>query len=348
MFLDKNSIKKIIILESSSIFEAINNLNKSQLKIVLIVDKKDFFVGIINDGDIRRAFLKGYNLNSQVKYILNKKPFIISKNSQLEKLPSRILDQFSSIPIIKNNKIQSLYVEDSESNPPLVTKSNHHHHIIIMAGGFGRRLGSLTQNCPKALLRYKNKPLLQHILENIKKNNFYNIYISIFFKKKMIKDFIKKNLFSFLKIKFLEEKKPLGTIGSLRLIKKISQNFIVMNCDVLTDINLSELMKFHEKKKSILTIATKNFEYKNPYGVVLSSKNKFISFKEKPKIDFVINAGIYVFNKKIISIMNKFDINNIEELTVFLKKKKFNVFTYQLFENWRDFGSDKNNLKKFI
>jgi CBS domain-containing protein len=238
MFLDKNSIKKITILENSSILEVINNLNKSQLKIALVVDKNDFFVGIINDGDIRRAFLKGYNVNSQVKYIVNKKPFIISKISQLEKLSSRILDQFSSIPIIKNNKIQSLYIEDSESSPHLVTKNDHHNHIIIMAGGFGRRLGSLTQNCPKALLKYKNKPLLQHILENIKKNNFYNIYISVFFKKKMIKDFIKKKLFSFLKIKFLEEKKPLGTIGSLRLIKKIIQNFILINFYFITYINL--------------------------------------------------------------------------------------------------------------
>ena len=99
--------------------------------------------------------------------------------------------------------------------------------------------------------------------------------------------------------------------------------------------------------KSLLTIATKQFQYKNPYGVIVSQNNKFVSFKEKPEIDFSINAGIYVFNKKVIYIMNKLKINNIENLIMTLKNKKYRIFTYPLIENWRDFGSDKNNLKKF-
>ena len=148
-------------------------------------------------------------------------------------------------------------------------------------------------------------------------------------------------------MKFLEEKKPLGTIGSIRLIKKISSNFIVMNCDVISDINLNELMKFHKKEKSLLTIATRHFRYKNPYGVIVSRNNKFVSFKEKPEVDFAINAGIYVFNKKIINIMNQLDIKKIEDLIMTLKEKNYKISTYQLFENWRDFGSDKSNLKKF-
>jgi ADP-glucose pyrophosphorylase len=216
-----------------------------------------------------------------------------------------------------------------------------------MAGGYGKRLGSLTKRCPKALLRFNDKPLLQHILDHIKKNNFYDVRISVFFLKKMIKNFIYKNNSFSLKIKFIEEKNPLGTVGSIKLIKKITTNFIVINCDIISDINLAEFLKFHKKNKSLLTIATKQFHYKNPYGVIVSHNNKFVSFKEKPEINFSINTGIYAFNKKIITIMNKFNIDNIEDLIITLKNKKYKVFTYPLIENWRDFGSDKKNLKKF-
>ena len=344
MLIDKNLLKQIILSETSTILEVINNLNKSELKIVLVEDKNKKFSGIINDGDIRRAFSKGYNINSTIRNIVNKKPFFVKTISDLNSFSSKELNEFTHIPIIKNKKIYSLYVQNTSSS---IIKKNNKEHVVIMAGGYGARLGSLTKQCPKALLKFQNKPLLQYILEHIKRNNFYNIYISVFFLKRIIKKFIYSNNSFHLKIKFLEEKNPLGTIGSIRLIKKISTNFVVMNCDVISDINLNELIKFHKKNKSLLTIATKQFQYKNPYGVIVSQNNKFVSFKEKPEIDFSINAGIYVFNKKVIYIMNKLKINNIENLIMTLKNKKYRIFTYPLIENWRDFGSDKNNLKKF-
>ena len=344
MLLEKNYLKKIIIQENSTILDAIKNLNTSELKIVLIINKNKKFIGVVNDGDIRRAFSSGYNVKSLIRDIVNRKPFFVKSALDLNTFSLKELNAFSHIPIIKNNKIYGLYVQNINFN---ITKKNNNDHIVIMAGGYGKRLGALTKKCPKALLKFNKKPLLQHILESVKKNNFSNIQISVFFLKKMIKNFIYNNNSFSLKIKFIEEKSAMGTVGSIRLIKKISSNFIVMNCDVISDINLSEFMKFHKTKKSLLTIATKQFQYKNPYGVIVSRNNKFVSFKEKPEIDFSINAGIYAFNKKVITIMNKLNINNIEDLVMILKNKKYKIFTYPLIENWHDFGSDRNNLKKF-
>jgi dTDP-glucose pyrophosphorylase len=345
MLLEKSYLKKIIISENSTIIEAIKNLNASELKVVLILDKNKKFIGIVNDGDIRRAFSRGYNINSSIRHAVNKKPFIVKNISDLNNFPSRELNAFSYIPIVKNNKIFGLYAQNI--NLHNIKKTNKE-HVVIMAGGYGRRLGSLTKKCPKALLKFNNKPLLQHILEYVKKNNFYNIKISVFFLKKMIKNFIlKKNNF-FLKVKFLEERRPMGTIGSIGLIKKISNNFVVLNCDVISDFNLNELLKFHKKNQSILTICVKHFQYKNPYGVIVSRKNKFISFEEKPEINFTINTGIYIFNKKIIPIINKFNLKNIEDLITILCNKNYKILTYPIFENWHDFGQDKKRLKRYI
>ena len=344
MLIDKNYLKKIIISEDSTILDAINNLNTSELKIVLIVDQNKNFFGVINDGDIRRAFSNGFNINSSIQHIVNKKPFFVKSILDLNNSSSRELNTFSHIPIIKNNKIYGLYVQNINTN---IVKKNIKDHVVIMAGGYGKRLGALTKKCPKALLKYNNKPLLQHILEYVKKNNFSNIQISVFFLKKMIKNFIsKKNNFP-LKINFIEEKNPMGTIGSIGLIKKISNNFIVLNCDVISDVDLNELLKFHKKNKSILTIGIKHFQYKNPYGVVVSKKNRFISFEEKPKVNFTINTGIYIFNKKIIPIINKFNLKNIEDLIVSLSNKNYKILTYPIFESWYDLGQDKKRLKRY-
>jgi len=344
MLLDKNYLKKIIISQDSKILEAINNLNTSGLKIVLVVDKNKKFVGVVNDGDIRRAFSSGYNINSSIRHVVNKKSFFVKTILDINNFSPRELDEFSHIPIIKNNKIYGLYAQNINSN---VAEKNNNEHVVIMAGGYGKRLGMLTKKCPKALLKFNNKPLLQHILEYVKKNNFHNIQISLFFLKKMIKNFIlTKNHFS-LKIKFLEERNPMGTIGSIGLIKKISNNFVVLNCDVISDVNLNEMLKFHKKNKSTLTIGIKHFQYKNPYGVIISKNNRFISFKEKPEFNFTINTGIYIFNKKIISIINKFDLNNIEDLITTLRDKNYKILTYPIFENWYDLGQDKKRLKRY-
>jgi dTDP-glucose pyrophosphorylase len=344
MLLDKNNLKKIILSKESTILQAIKNLSVSELKVILVVDKNKRFIGVINDGDIRRGFSKGYNVNSLIEHIVNKKPIFVKTILDLNNFSSRELNILNYIPIIKNNKIYGLYLKNNTLN---IKKKNIKENIIIMAGGYGKRLGALTKKCPKALLVYKGKPLLQHILEHLKKNNFYNVIISVFFLKKTIKNFIYKNNSFFLKIKFIEEKNPLGTIGSIKLIKKISTNFIVMNCDVISDINLAEFLKFHKKNKCLLTISTKLFQYKNPYGIIVSRNNKFVSFKEKPETVFLINAGIYALNKKVITIMKKWNISNIEDLIMILKNKKYKVFTYPIIENWQDLGSDKKNLKRF-
>ena len=117
---------------------------------------------------------------------------------------------------------------------------------------------------------------------------------------------------------------------------------------MVSDVNLNELLRFHKKNRSILTIGVKHFQYKNPYGVIISKNNKFISFKEKPEFNFTINTGIYIFNKKIISIINKFNLKNIEDLITTLKNKNYKILTYPIFENWHDLGQDRKRLKRYI
>ena len=345
MLIKKNILKKITMLESSKIIDVIQNLNASGLKIVLVIDKKKYFIGIINDGDIRRALLKGLNINDKILSIVNRN-CLISNNTENNEEKNNILkkNSINHIPIIKKRKILGLYIQSNNTNLPVKKIDND---VIVMAGGFGKRLGHLTKKVPKALLKFKEKPLLQHVIENAKNSGFNKFIISIFYLKKLIKIFLKNKKNLNTKIKFIEEKKPLGTIGSIKLIRKVSDNFIVINCDVITNVDLHELLKFHKKRNAMITIGVKHFKYQNPYGVIISKNNKFMSFQEKPEINFNINAGIYVFNKKIIPIIKKENFKNIEDLIYYLNKKNKKILTFPIFENWKDLGQDKKDLKRF-
>ena len=346
MILDNKDLKKVILFENSSINDAIKSLNKSGLRVVIILNSKKEFLGILQDSDIRRSLIKKYKLQSSIRKIINKRSFFIKSFSDLENVPSSDLKYYNHIPIIKNKKVIGLYIHSLERETNV--RSRVYNDAVIMAGGFGKRLGDLTKKIPKPLLYYKNKTLIEHILEHLKKNNFYNIKISVFYLKNKIKDFVKKNKNFKLNIKFIEEKESLGTIGSLGLLKKISRDFIVLNCDAVTSVDLKNFLHFHKKNKSILTVGIKQFQYKNPYGVIISKNNKFLSFKEKPEINFSINAGIYAFNKKIIQIIKKNNFKSIQSLINYLLKKNHKISTFQIFENWLDLGQDKKNLKKSI
>ena len=346
MILEKKKLKKIIVYDGSSLKKVIKNLNQSGLRIVLVVNKKKEFLGILQDSNIRRSLLKNYDLHLDVKKIINKKPVVVKSLSEISKISLSDLKYLNHIPVIKEKKIVDLYIHNLDR--AAIKRPHIKESVIIMAGGFGKRLGALTKKTPKALLYFKNKTLLQHIIEHLKENNFFNIKISIFYLKEKIKNFIYRNKKFSANINFLEEKEPLGTIGSLGLIKKISKNFIVLNCDVVTNVDLKDFLNFHKKNKSILTIGIKPFQYKNPYGVAIMKNKKLLSFKEKPEINFSINAGLYAFNKKIIPIIKKNKFKNIQSLINHLLQKKYNISTFQIFENWLDLGRDRKNLKIYI
>jgi len=345
MLIKNKLLKKIILSDNSKILDVANNLNKSGLRIVLIENYKKNFVGVINDGDLRRALIAGHNTNDRIKNIINKNCFISNNEfdfEQKDKILKKNENIFNHIPIIKNNKIFGLY---TKSFIPNLNQKKIKDTLVIMAGGLGKRLGNLTKHCPKALLKYQDKPLLQHLLENAQTFGFSDFIISVFFLKNKIKKFIKNQNTKKIKINYLEENKPLGTIGSLRLIKKISNDFIVINCDVITNVDLAEILKFHKKNKATMTIGVKQFKYKNPYGVINSKKTRFVSFEEKPEINFNINAGVYVFKKNIIKTIRKEKFNSIEDLIYYLNKKKSKILTYPIFENWLDLGQDRKKLK---
>ncbi len=223
----KKNWKKTLLLENSTIRKVIKNLEKSALQIVLVIDKKKNLVGTITDGDIRRGLLNGLNISSPLKKLINKKPLIgsstMSTNTMNQIMQTNKINQ---LPIVdKSKKIVGLYFWDAIKYS--ITQKSQ---VIIMAGGKGKRMMPHTKTCPKPLLHVGGKPILEHILLKARSEGFNNFIISINYLGEMIEDYFGNGSKWGVKIKYLKENMPLGTIGALSLIKN-QPNFPVIVCN---------------------------------------------------------------------------------------------------------------------
>ena len=222
-----------------------------------------------------------------------------------------------------------------------------------MAGGKGTRLKPYTDILPKPLLPINNKAIIEHIIITLKLSGANRIIISINKLSYILKAFFTEKNFK-KQISYIEENKPLGTIGSIRLLKKkiVKDIFLVSNCDIIFDVNFEDLIKHHKKSKSLLTIVVSRKQIKSAYGSLKIDKKGFVEkIVEKPTMQQIINIGLYVFDKKILNFMEintKMDIDQLIK-KILLKDGKISVFEISN-DSWIDTGQLKelNNAKTLL
>lgn len=338
---DQN-FKKFTIQKSQKISKAIDFINKNKSKFVFVLDDKKI-LGIITDGDLRRFFRKNKDLNKKCIEAANLKPkkLKISKiNENSLKKSSEDLCfkyQINQIPIIdKKNNLLSIFLSKSDYNSVDLC-------AFIFAGGLGKRLLPLTKTTPKALIEVNGISLINRIIYQIKQQKIKKIFISVnHLKNKIIKSLGNGSKFG-VEIEYIEEKKPLGTCGSLSLLKNINyKNILVMNCDIHTTLNVNDLTYFHNNNSFDMTICSKQITHNIDYGILEVEKLKLKDFREKPSINYNINAGLYLINVKLLKHVPKNKYYNMNQfINVLNSFKKYNLGVYQLIEEWADIGNLK-------
>ena len=342
-FIHYSKWKDSILTTKATIEDVLKNINKSGSRIALIVNSKKEFQGTISDGDIRRALIDGAEQNSSIQKIINKNSLIVSPEIKHEiVLDLMIKNNIQQIPVInENKKIVGLYLWDE-----VVSHKKIPNTIVIMAGGKGTRLGKYTKNCPKPLLPVNGKPMLERIIVRAKLQGFENFLISINYLGQMIKDYFSNGEKWNVKIDYINEDQPLGTGGALKLISpKLKLPFLVSNCDIMTDFHYGELLDFHCNHKAEATMAVRNHEWENPYGVVRTNGVDIIDFEEKPVVRSHINAGVYVLEPSVIHVIKKNEKLDMPNIFERLKEKKLRTIVYPIHEPWADIGLPEDYLK---
>jgi dTDP-glucose pyrophosphorylase len=336
-------LKNFFITEVSTIENAIKVIDNNGKGICLVIDSKNNLKGLLTDGDIRRLLLKGSYLFDKISKNYNKNFFYIKKDYIHKINQEEIKKKFSHIPILKKRKIISLLLKDDLQ---IEKRSNF---IFILAGGLGKRMGNLTKNLPKPMLKINKKPILENQINLFKSKGFYNFIISVnYLSNKIINYFGDGKKFG-INIEYFKENFFLGTAGPLSLLKnkKILSNVIIINGDIYADLDFRKILNYHEKNNNDLTLCATRQQYKFPFGVINQNTKTLDFINEKPELNFLVNSGIYIIKPKILKLLkfNKYlDMNNFIN---FLKKNKKKIGIYLIYERFFDIGnkSQYNKVK---
>lgn len=341
---------KLVISPDTTLFDALKLMDKTERKLLLVLENNKF-KSLISIGDIQRSILKKISLETPVKNILRENILVAKtnedKNQILEKMKK---ERIEFMPVIDedSNLVDVLFWEDYFENKKITSETRLGLPVVIMAGGEGTRLRPLTNIIPKPLIPIDNKTIVEDIMDKFIDVGCKDFIFSVNYKAEKIKDYFEKLPNKNFTVDYIQEDKPLGTAGSLYLLKdKLKTTFFVSNCDILVDVNLEDLLNYHKQNKNIITVVSVLKNYSIPYGTIETSKNgQLVSLNEKPNILYQINSGLYILEPKIFDFLPENQFMHITDLILQLRENKFNVGVFPVSEgSWVDMGNWDEYLK---
>ena len=328
-------IDEIKINQNASIKQALKVIDKGAIKVAVVLSDDGLLLGMLSDGDIRRALLKGMSLDDSITSIINRDPVV----ANIDDTKERILElanekKLHQIPIISNGKL--IGIQDIRE---FLAPKNKPNKVILMVGGLGTRLRPLTNDVPKPMLDVGNKPILHTIVENFAKYGYTDIIMCVNYKSEIIKEYFGNGDKFGVKIEYVLESQRMGTAGALSLLqKRPKDDFFVMNGDLLTNVNFEYLHEYHKDSNALASICIRKYEMQVPYGVVNVRANKVTSIEEKPTQSFFVSAGIYMFSPIVLDFIPKGVFYDMPTLFGELLKQGFAVYPFFIREYWLDIG----------
>ena len=343
-------IQKRIIDFNKSIIQTMKLMDEGFIK-SLLVFKNDQFLGMITNGDLQRAIIANKPFDTEIGTLINnseKKYALVSDDIGLIK--KWMLDvRAEMMPIVDadGNLIKVIFWDELFKEPRNNNREKINLPVVIMAGGKGTRLKPITNVIPKPLIPIGDKTILEEIMDQFEGIGCKKFYMSVNYKSDMMRFYLEQ-LDHHYDIEFFEESKPLGTIGSVSLLKgKISTPFFVSNCDILIDQDYRDVYDYHIKNKNELTIVTAIKSFKIPYGVIETGKDGLMTgLQEKPEITYMINTGVYILNPECIDEIPEGEFFHITHLMEKIKKQGGRIGCFPVSEQaWKDMGDWREYLK---
>ena len=336
---------------NNAIKEALIKLEQNKGKCLIVVDKNNYLKGTLTDGDVRRALLNGADINSNIKKFIRIKPFYIKINgtnnesyelgnkSSKEIIKKTKNEHIDIIPVVDEKKKVKKIILAKDLDTISLNNKLKKTSILIMAGGRGVRLKPFTNFFPKPLSPVGDKTAVETIIDNFSKYGAKKIFLSLNYKKNLIKTYLKENKIS--NINYLEEKKELGTAGALSLLKgKIINDFFVINCDTLVSVNLEKFYDFHKKNNFKISLVAASKKFILSYGSCkIKSNGELKNIEEKPSINYLANIGLYLFKPEVIKNLKKNEPLEMDNLIKKVKKRGGKVGVFPINEDsWQDIG----------
>jgi len=328
--------KDVIVSPETPLADAIAKVDASGLQVALVLAPDDCLLGILTDGNIRRAILAGKSLQVPVSEVMSVQPTtVVASTPRDEMLALMRLKVFHHLPLVDEAGCVVGLVTLNE----LIGAAKRPNWVVLMAGGLGTRLQPLTDECPKPLLAVDGKPILETILESFAEQGFKRIFLSVNYRAEMIRNHFGAGDRWGVQVEYLHEGTRLGTAGALSLLpERPTAPVVVMNGDLLTRTNFDNLLQFHIAQGATATMAVREYDFQVPYGVVRLDGVRIEAIEEKPVQKFFVNAGIYALSPEALDHLPTetfFDMPTLFEHLIAAGKT---TAAYPLREYWIDIG----------
>lgn len=346
MVLEK--IKNRIIAPDITILSAMKKMDEIKMKILFVYDG-DRFEGILTLGDVQRAIIKGHSLTEGVSNILDRNKIYAYSSEPIDTIKQKMESiRAELMPVLKDGDLVEVYTwEDLFGKTSEPQKKFIDLPVVIMAGGKGTRLKPITNVIPKPLVPIGDKTILEVIMDQFEGIGCHKFYMSVNYKADMMKYYLSQ-LDHKYDIEFFMEDKPLGTIGSVSLLKgKITTPFFVSNCDSINEQDYRDVYDYHVSNRNDLTIVTMVKTFKIPYGVIETGEDGLMtSLSEKPELTYQVNTGVYILNPSCIEEIPKGEFFHITHLMEKIKARGGRVGCFPVSEHaWKDMGEWPEYLK---
>ena len=345
--LDKISSQAISL--NATLLEAMKLMDSNMVKTLFVFDGKNF-EGIVTLGDIQRAIIKNIALREPLSRILDRNKIYGYLDEPREAIKEKMRRMRAEVmPILDENGalVDVWFWGDLFPAAEASEKEKIDIPVVIMAGGKGTRLKPITNVIPKPLVPVGDKTILEVIMDQFERIGCHKFYMSVNYKADMMKYYLNQLPHNY-DIEFFQEEKPLGTIGSVSLLKgKIDTPFFVSNCDSINEQDYRDVYDYHVSNKNDMTIVTMVKSFKIPYGVIETGEDGLmVSLIEKPELTYQVNTGVYILNPACIDEIPKGEFFHITDLMEKIKARGGRVGCFPVSEHaWKDMGEWSEYLK---
>ncbi|MDP2420231.1 nucleotidyltransferase family protein [Sediminibacterium sp.] len=331
--------KDHLIIKGSSVKQALELLNLlSPDSILFVVDHEERLIGSLTDGDIRRGLLNDFNLTSRIDEIIQPNPRFIRKGeNDIKKIIAYRDELFRILPVVDENMrvVNVINFRNIKSYLPI--------DAVIMAGGRGQRLQPLTDKIPKPLLKVGEKPIIEHNIDRLASFGIDDFWISVKYLGEQIEQHFGNGNDKNIKIEYVWENEPLGTIGAVSKITNFEHdNILVTNSDLLTSIDYENFFLDFIRQQADFAVLTIPYQVNIPYAVLETNDGIIKSLKEKPTYTYYSNGGVYLMKKDVLNYIPKNSFFNTTDLIETLLNNNYKVISYPFSGYWLDVGKHED------
>lgn len=347
-----NNIKQIekrSIGLNNTLLEALHQMDKQKVKMLFVFDN-EHFISILTVGDIQRAIVKNIALEAPVAQVVDRNKKFAHTNEPMDVIREKMLHlRAECMPVLDENGelVDVIFWRDLFEKEETDLRPKIDLPVVIMAGGKGTRLKPITNVIPKPLVPVGDKTILEVIMDQFEAIGCQKFYMSVNYKADIMKYYLSQLEHKY-DIEFFMEDKPLGTIGSVSLLKgKITTPFFVSNCDSINEQDYRDVWDYHVQNHNDMTIVTMVKSFKIPYGVIETGADGLMSaLKEKPEQTYQVNTGVYILNPDLINEIPEGEFFHITHLMEKVQARGGRVGCFPVSEqSWKDMGEWPEYLK---